>query len=244
MTNVQATPAARSWTPDEQLRLQTFLSDPAQGLARAMSPSMIDGFFCALISAPRLVSPAQALRWVYDHKQGQQEPNFSSLEEAQAIVALLMQQWNAIATTWQIAPETYQPLLKTHRDASGAEIGVMFDWAYGFMRAVALDEAAWQPLLRAEPSLLQDLWLHGTAEGMHELKQTAPTPASHAEAVARLPEQLRQIHAHFATERALAARAAAEAQRQPLRRSPEKLGRNELCHCGSGRKYKLCHGAN
>ena len=26
-----------------------------------------------------------------------------------------------------------------------------------------------------------------------------------------------------------------------IRRSSPKIGRNELCYCGSGRKYKKCH---
>jgi uncharacterized protein len=26
-------------------------------------------------------------------------------------------------------------------------------------------------------------------------------------------------------------------------RKPELPGRNDLCHCGSGKKYKKCHGA-
>lgn len=31
-------------------------------------------------------------------------------------------------------------------------------------------------------------------------------------------------------------------QRQPVRRKTEKVGRNEPCPCGSGKKYKMCHG--
>lgn len=31
--------------------------------------------------------------------------------------------------------------------------------------------------------------------------------------------------------------------RSPVRRDEPKLGRNDPCHCGSGRKYKQCHGA-
>ncbi len=30
---------------------------------------------------------------------------------------------------------------------------------------------------------------------------------------------------------------------EPYRRPVAKLGRNDPCHCGSGRKYKKCHGA-
>ena len=30
---------------------------------------------------------------------------------------------------------------------------------------------------------------------------------------------------------------------EPYVRNAPKLGRNDPCHCGSGRKYKKCHGA-
>ena len=30
---------------------------------------------------------------------------------------------------------------------------------------------------------------------------------------------------------------------QPYRREQQKIGRNDPCHCGSGKKYKKCHGA-
>ena len=35
---------------------------------------------------------------------------------------------------------------------------------------------------------------------------------------------------------------AAQASRGPLRRDVEKVGRNDVCPCGSGKKYKKCHG--
>jgi len=30
---------------------------------------------------------------------------------------------------------------------------------------------------------------------------------------------------------------------ETLKRDPEKVGRNDPCPCGSGKKYKKCHGA-
>ena len=30
---------------------------------------------------------------------------------------------------------------------------------------------------------------------------------------------------------------------QPFRREAPKLGRNDVCFCGSGKKFKKCHGA-
>jgi preprotein translocase subunit SecA len=34
-----------------------------------------------------------------------------------------------------------------------------------------------------------------------------------------------------------------ESRKEPVRRKDEKVGRNDLCPCGSGRKYKRCCGA-
>ena len=39
------------------------------------------------------------------------------------------------------------------------------------------------------------------------------------------------------------ARAPAEAVSAPFVRGERKVGRNEPCPCGSGRKFKQCHGA-
>ncbi|MEB3102356.1 preprotein translocase subunit SecA [Ferviditalea candida] len=36
----------------------------------------------------------------------------------------------------------------------------------------------------------------------------------------------------------------ADAVKKPIRRREEKVGRNEPCPCGSGKKYKQCHGAS
>ena len=33
-----------------------------------------------------------------------------------------------------------------------------------------------------------------------------------------------------------------QAQKQPMKRDGEKVGRNNPCPCGSGKKYKKCHG--
>jgi preprotein translocase subunit SecA len=35
---------------------------------------------------------------------------------------------------------------------------------------------------------------------------------------------------------------ATDANRQVLKQPNTKLGRNEPCFCGSGKKFKLCHG--
>ena len=55
----------------------------------------------------------------------------------------------------------------------------------------------------------------------------------------------RQLEAHKQAQ--AAAEAAEQAQQAanttPLKRSVNKVGRNDACPCGSGKKFKHCHGA-
>jgi preprotein translocase subunit SecA len=66
----------------------------------------------------------------------------------------------------------------------------------------------------------------------------------------RRMEQARAQHAEFAAaaqaeeeagETAVLADSE-EAKAQPFKRYGDKIGRNEPCPCGSGKKYKQCHG--
>ena len=52
-------------------------------------------------------------------------------------------------------------------------------------------------------------------------------------------ENVRMQHADY--EEALA-EGAEEKKPQPVVRAGQKIGRNDPCPCGSGRKYKHCHG--
>ncbi|MDX8399091.1 MAG: preprotein translocase subunit SecA [Gallionellaceae bacterium] len=57
---------------------------------------------------------------------------------------------------------------------------------------------------------------------------------------AAAPENVQYHHADY--EEALGQSSEVESEHQPYIRSGEKVGRNEPCPCGSGKKYKQCHG--
>ena len=68
------------------------------------------------------------------------------------------------------------------------------------------------------------------------------TQAEIEELQRRHQEELeRQLEAHKKAQEM--AEAAKEAQAQPIQRSTNKVGRNDPCPCGSGKKFKQCHGA-
>ena len=54
------------------------------------------------------------------------------------------------------------------------------------------------------------------------------------------PENVQYHHADY--EEALASGEAEVAEQKPFVRAGEKVGRNDPCPCGSGKKYKQCHG--
>ena len=71
-------------------------------------------------------------------------------------------------------------------------------------------------------------------EEERQRKLLAALQAQHAEAQSPLGGAQAETGETLAGERAAAA---------PVVRGERKVGRNEPCPCGSGRKYKQCHGA-
>ena len=55
-----------------------------------------------------------------------------------------------------------------------------------------------------------------------------------------VPENVQYHHADY--EEALASTDKQAAEHKPFVRGGEKIGRNDPCPCGSGKKYKQCHG--
>lgn len=133
-------------------------------------------------------------------------------------------------------------------------------WAIGFTIGTELADEAWNAAteewpLYEEVLALTDLLLPDPPEGEFDAPdegdaQTGlPEPidaedddalptlgaAERAIAIGELSEALHELYA-LNEQRAAA--------RQTVRRPGPKVGRNDPCPCGSGRKYKLCHGGN
>jgi uncharacterized protein len=161
---------------------------------------------------------------------------FGSLEEANDILALPMRRWNDIATKLSKG-EVYLPILL--EDENGVLHGN--DWARNFMRGVELCHDDWAELVADEDHggcMIPVLMLY------HE---NDPDPEMRPEPIGA--EQREKIIGHMAAG-PLAAYRYFKPQRQPLARAhtlaPQgrtpKIGRNDPCPCGSGKKYKRCCG--
>jgi uncharacterized protein len=194
--------------------------------------SDLDGFLTGVAIGPDLIMPSE---WIPIIWQGDQ-PDFKDTEQAERIMGIIMARYNEILHQLDDEPGAFEPIFYEAPD--GRVLAA--DWAEGFMDAIGLRVDAWDALFEDEDARLLIgpimAYLHdkdgkpfidGSPEEMLKIRD---------ESAQNLPYAIKGIHDFW------------KARRQPadLARKPAgtKVGRNEPCPCGSGRKYKRCCGAN
>ena len=197
----------------------------------SMGLSDLDGFLTGVLVGPELIMPSEWLPRIW----GGEDPVFENTEEAQAVLGAIMGRYNEIAQSLDGHPDDLAPIFWQYGE-DGTLIAT--DWAEGFLDAIDMRRDAWLPLIRDKKAgilLMPILALCDDQEGQPILPLEAE---AEAELVAEAPEMIpvcvfgirdfwrkRMSHA------------------SPIRNSL-KVGRNDPCSCGSGRKYKRCCGAN
>ncbi|WP_313683365.1 YecA family protein [Pantoea sp.] len=189
----------------------------------------LDGMLTALLSGPNDIEPSE---WLVAMWGGQKYiPKWSSEREMDRFMTLTFQHMNDIAERLSEFPDQFDPLFGT-REMEGQEFTVVEEWCFGYMRGVTLDD--WSTLPQAQQPALEAIALHGSEENFAKLDGFSPEQFE-ASIEAILPAAL-QLHDYWQEQRL--------AQPEPAPQVPyfagEKVGRNDPCPCGSGKKYKQC----
>jgi uncharacterized protein len=198
-----------------------------------MQLSDLDGFLTGIAIGPELIVPSEWLPAIW----GGDEPVFESIEQAQTVIGTIMGRYNEILRALSTDPEGYEPVF--WEGADGEVIAA--DWAEGFVDAIRLRPEAWRPLLEDREALVMlmpILALCGDAEDGSPLELD---PEEDADLLAQAPELIPACVAGidgFWKERRGRPKAG------PGRAKSPKVGRNDPCPCGSGRKHKRCCGAH
>ena len=230
-------------TNEEVNELDQFLLD-AEGIEESMDIATLDGFMTAIVCGPKTIMPSEWMRWVWDMERGEDAPEFEDQAQAQRILGFMMRHMNAIAETLHQAPEQYEPLLMENPNG-GDPIPILDEWCSGFMKGVRLDSEGWLPVLVGKPDWMSTIMLYGTEEGWDALKQKNLSLDEHKALADGLADTVRQIHSLWLEQRRKQIGEGVlphVVRREPVR-NPNKVGRNEPCPCGSGKKFKLCHGS-
>jgi uncharacterized protein len=224
-----ATTTSTSLTEQELDRLHDFLdAGPA-----AMNLETMDGYFTALLCGPVMVSPNEALQQVLGDAVV-----FESNDEAEEIIKLVMRHWN-----W-VASELHRTLTEEHvylpvllEDEHGVARGN--DWANGFMRGVQARRGSWDDLLTDDSevgSLLPMMMLVHEDDPEPQMKAPPIDDEKRKELLIAMVAGAMRAYRYYEPHRRLGS----SSTNMPMRRQTPKVGRNDPCPCGSGRKYKHC----
>ena len=209
------------------------------GAKRAMNQEELDGFLAALVCVPDDIPQCEYLREIWGDRVVNQDA-FAAEPIVQQFVHLIERHRDAIACTLQ-SKEVFTPLLLG--DEGGVARGN--DWANGFLRGMELCREQW-------PALLDDDENGGSLVPIFALAHEHdpdPEMRSYQEPV---NEELREkllvgmaagvmkIYRYFREQKSMPQHAVAGGT--TYRRVAPKVGRNDPCPCGSGKKFKQCCG--
>jgi len=222
--------------------LDDFLLD-AEGIDESMNVSMLDGFLTALICGPKLIMPSEWMRWVWDTEHGKDSPNFSSEDEAGRILSMLIRHMNDITSTLSQAPEYYEPLLLENIN-HGNPIPILDEWCMGFVKGMSLDEEGWSDIAVANPHWLSTIFLYGTEKGWETLLAKDIPLEEHIEMSERLTTDVLNIYAGLKAlrESQISQARTSTISKRDLAKDNDTQDSTGLCPCGSGKKFKQCHG--
>ncbi len=227
----------QSYLSDEEMEeLGNFLlSDTISD--ETMMPDCLDGFLTALVTAPVMPASSVWLPQVWGPSV-KDESTFDCHAQLERITGLIMRHFGSLIFRLQENPDACEPLFDSavYPDSSREFIdGEM--WAHGFMSGIELQRTDWQPCFDDPVSagFLRPIYLLGTEDISVDDESLIATPEQREELSKLIPESVAGLYRFWAPIRRIVLDPA-------VPREYLKIGRNEKCPCGSGRKFKKCCG--
>jgi uncharacterized protein len=205
----------------------------------SMTLDMLDGYLHALAIGPETVMPSQWLPRVWGQQAGAMLPPVADLDQANHLLGLVMRYFNSIVSGFDHTPPLLAPWWQTVQYGPDDEFEDAEMWAYGFTDAVSLSRAAWQALFDHPDGRrwYRPIGLLGEDDFSPDQDELTRTPTQREALAAEIEDSLLRIHAFWLPLRQ------AVSERELAQRISTKVGRNEPCPCGSGKKFKKCCGA-
>lgn len=225
-----------------------------------------EGFMAALICCRRVIAPSEyfGVLLAMGLDDGEDEASFADAAQHQRFTQLWMRRWNEVTQALDTTVDSldddaaYQPEVMDVRGAMAAlpqdaRAAVANEplpsfaqvWALGFMFAVEAWPQEWAPPRDKEAAK----WLDASLQAMVALTEDDTDPPTLCVFDSDGPPSVSLKRLNAYADAIWAVYDLRELWRnlgprvQTVRKEAAP-GRNDLCSCGSGRKYKKCHGAN
>ena len=214
---------------------------------------MLDGYLCGVIVQPVLLEPATWLAHVFDF-DGRPLPDDVDPEWLQRATALILRR-HAVLNRAIVEDGWFDPLVLEFDDEHPREpvpegepdpmadlnpiSQSLMPWVAGFQHAAVcfpdLSEIGDEAVMAA----LARLYRHLPAETDEEREIVATLDREHP--LATLDDAMEELVVTVADLQDLTREQRYKVD--TVKRETPKVGRNDPCPCGSGKKFKLCHGA-
>ncbi len=197
----------------------------------------LDAFLTALVVCPEPILPSEFVPVIVSGETEDGDLVFESANQAEEFYGLLVRYWNQINRTFRDG-DIYMPFLFV--DEEGLANGN--DWAKGFIKGAHLRYDAWLEIINDEnrSGPFVPIWAlayeHAEDASLRPYKE--PMSVERREQLlAAMIAGAKNLYDMFRKEGAHK-----RARRVPSPTSFPKVGRNEPCPCGSGKKFKKCCG--
>ena len=229
---------------DEQLdRLETLLDDPA--LSEAMRLDEIQGFLCAALSGPQAIPEEN---WLVDVLGSEEALASEAGREATELLRAF-----AVALEAELAAGEPPVLLLYPKEDNEDSPSDYLPWCQAYLAGVDAAEEDWFETLGEEEAeddedirdeitylderLFPLMVLTGEAEAAarehgEEWPEDEELAQANNDCEEDLPQAVTDIYRFWLAKRGT----------QTIRREEPKVGRNDPCPCGSGKKFKQCCG--
>ena len=189
-----------------------------------LSASELDGYFAAIVSGPRQIDPGL---W-YPHIWAEQLPKWTSEKEGERFTKLAVELMSEAAFMLDEEPDDYEAIFLADNQGKGEKL-IVSQWCAGYLRGAQV--AGWieAELPEELEAALASISLHGSEEGVDALN--AMSDEAYDASVATVEPAAVALYQYWQQHLEPVV---------PVRREEAKVGRNDPCTCGSGKKYKQC----
>ena len=229
----------------EIAHLEQLLSN-VEVMPNAMCVSELDGYVTSLLLCPEMIMPSE---WLHEVWGVDGEPTFDNMTQAQETMGAVMAHYNRVASSLANSAKPYEIVLE-HDETDGTPFWEF--WISGFFQAMRLRPKAWQAYLEASD--------HEAKEAFVVMVSLIDLEAGESKLPKDLQEELEDLAATSIPGLVIKMNRWIKTQ-SPMFRSAgfggmpaanqnsgpatlTKVGRNDACPCGSGKKYKKCCGAH
>lgn len=200
-----------------------------------MTMDSLHGFLTALAIGPEEVLLAEWLPKIWG-SAGEKGPEFKSPKENERIIGLIARFMNEVMITFEVAPKEFEPLFCEY-EHEGRTLIDGDAWAWGFWEGINLRAEAWAPIQESNlAQIMHPIYLLGADEIEEEEMTLVDDPVKRHKLAIEMEAAIPHIHRFWKPLRKSAV--------QQVKHDAPKLGRNDPCPCGSGKKYKKCCGAD